>query len=936
MERHVERRRHELNVKKMWAMLERLKDDLGMSNKQKSLLDSDHPSKLSPYSGYSEHDEAYVSPRRETYTKELPKRSAPETFASDRRRYEDASSTFATVSSEGFVNAKGSENDLMREDPRKKSVDKDVEEFGSRSFETKLETDFEISAKSSISSKSIHDERNIRSASQETLGSTFSKSKSKPASLSSTDFMQTQHKDSVEVKSQSTTSAASKLSERNLRRQHSGSSCSESVKSYSATKVTSTPIVDEKSEDTQSRFIRSEANLEEDLLVASIQKSSPTASEDSVFGKEKRKSTSLTSLKSSSSKAKEKPSEERFEEQSHQMEGSGLQSQSASSLGSRTSAGSMLRARKLTKDERKSDVVDRFSSKSTDEDDRKIDVDRFSSKSSYKHDRKSDFFDRFSSKSSCKDDRKSDVADRFSTKSANEDDRKSDVVDRFFTKSTDADDTKADAIKTSSFSLSSSTRDQVEKEIASKQSSPRHSLHSSSSSVKSSSSRRKVNVDSPAGKSFLEEQPLEETHRTRSFSSSNRASGSYVRSLANGKQPGSSDSLRKLALENEAKSSEDFFRDEIRSRTSSNHSVQNGSVGGSSDLPRKIALENVTKSVDADEAHSSGGSRTPSVSSLLDGKQRGSSDSLRKMALENESRLVDEASRDTLHSTHSSRKSSVHSLPKEASRRSSQSSSLITLDSGLKSPDEVHSDHVLSDSAQPASKLSHETDVSVESKSTVTAKPRSSVLGLQRGLPTSETDSLIPVPRKRSGNLTSSSFSFEKASVEKFFDAETRSDDHKDSHHVLSTTSENRVKQENVRKNVNDETFSTETLDERVKDDGSSSSKSPSAQKSFMDEIREAALRSSDPAAPPPPDTEDESDYESVAALSMVIKPQDKVKPFEFASDSGSEVMQSTVKSPDQMATTSAKDTLKPEVLDGTLKSDIAYSDDFENDSDAF
>ena len=131
-----------------------------------------------------------------------------------------------------------------------------------------------------------------------------------------------------------------------------------------------------------------------------------------------------------------------------------------------------------------------------------------------------------------------------------------------------------------------------------------------------------------------------------------------------------------------------------------------------------------------------------------------------------------------------------------------------------------------------------------------------------------------------------------------------------------------------------DEKFSFEKLEDHLKEEQSSSSKPESSTKSFLDEIRAAALQALDPASDARQDT-DESDFESVAALSMVIKPPDDVKPVEFSSDVGSEIPYSNPAT-EEPTSPSVKKTLKTEHLDGTLKSDVTYSDNFEDDSDAF
>ena len=448
-----------------------------------------------------------------------------------------------------------------------------------------------------------------------------------------------------------------------------------------------------------------------------------------------------------------------------------------------------------------------------------------------------------------------------------------------------------------------------------------NSLHSADGSSNSSSPKSDKSCNLKLGKkSTIESLAEEKTGGSPLLDSLSS------RSLQNRRNRGSSDSLRKKVFENDSKHAEKVLASPgaiphssgflasggfFPSFKASGKDTESGDDGSkSSDLSAGIGKQRQSSDSESvqDEPHSR--SRRSSSQSSQSGKQRKSSDSLQKLTLEKESKLVDNTF---------SKKLSLHSTLSKSSPESRDSvDSLIdrALDNRPKS-DEIDFNELFSSKKQ----LSTEKPTK-PLQSLAISTPENQKISASTSQP-SETGLVgTPVPKKRSSLDRSST------STNKTLSSEAKLlDDHKDSNHddVMSE------KSDEVKFSVNKELCNTSKSP--AKNTESPQSK---PRRSFLDEIRDDAVRLSDSEAKSIQDSDVESDYESVAALSMVMKPLDDDKPAESASDTVSEDVQSTHTPINYMPSTSTKDTVQPESPDAAEKSDLGYSDDFENDSDAF
>ena len=101
MERHVDRKKNELSVRKMWEMLDKLKIDLGMSDKRHRNAADRKPMLQAPlHSGYNEGhaEEPRAMPRKTALEKHVHIRPDPEDIKLD-----STTSTFATLTSAGVT-----------------------------------------------------------------------------------------------------------------------------------------------------------------------------------------------------------------------------------------------------------------------------------------------------------------------------------------------------------------------------------------------------------------------------------------------------------------------------------------------------------------------------------------------------------------------------------------------------------------------------------------------------------------------------------------------------------------------------------------------------------------------------------------------------------------------------------------------------------------
>ena len=109
MERHVDRWKHDLSVEKMWVMLDKLKEDFGIANKQKQDDKSDQPfGSEKPRASLSNSDNGVKSEHYDVH------RSAAEPSKPQQSSFKSKTLMNETISSEKLEKDGGFKNELMR------------------------------------------------------------------------------------------------------------------------------------------------------------------------------------------------------------------------------------------------------------------------------------------------------------------------------------------------------------------------------------------------------------------------------------------------------------------------------------------------------------------------------------------------------------------------------------------------------------------------------------------------------------------------------------------------------------------------------------------------------------------------------------------------------------------------------------------------------
>ena len=950
MQRHVERRKHDLNVKKMWVMLEKLKDDLGMSSKNKTLQPAERASLLKR-TDYSRLDDREVSrsSRESAYTKEFSTKAAPDVPS----RPNETASTFPTTS----------ENWYRDEEPLKRSFEDEgiKSNLGERYVDTAVRESSSVYETTSHSDqpRQSNQEDNLKSSSLQSILSTSSKIKVKPELNVYENRQEEKIKNETSgLKSYSASSLGSRTSAGSLQRRIASRLEDEPLEKAEYQSISNSPRISFAPDDLQSGVeLKSSAQKQSIEAENKTRKSSLNSvrssvkAVDSVYEQHSQKEihgeedselkphsiSSLDSQVSTSRKSrasvdavKVKPD---MEERLHQSKTIDLKSHSVSSAGSRASVGS---SRPSRANADKVALPQNGGSKSL--------VEKYLSRTIHTHDEFFGVIEPVSSTPPQSVEGKSRTSSRSSTRS--------------FLKE-----------------KSSEIEANVEKNIQAEVSGLQANSASAVGSRISASNRSRGSIDSNESPDYLgSEKSFVKNHDDNLAitpkPSSRSADSLTYDELVDDSRVAKLDDMPELKHEDERKAS--ISSNESSSRRSRRKKARSIELFGTRKINSKEDVAIETQSV------WSLGSKT-SAQSLLREKtplSRNSSNDVKSTSIDDELKSPNSESvtsksvfsepsflgdKTVLNGDLKKLKSFQQLVPDANIVRTPSESSLKSSTSTIKNVDqaaeidlkediaEVNSQSVSSfgsitsandlqkerkgestieslvEDLLPVSKKSQavnledslsrqsiQSDDSKKSASSIVAAPRRSIQARPRK--TSETK---PQPLSRTKRESKDSL------IEEFSDKESSRNG---SQHVL----EDKLLED-------DESRLTHDKKKQLDDENSFLEKrEETSTRSFLDEIREAALsvdrRSSH-------GTDEESDYESIAALSMALKPGDAMKPFDVKplttkEDSGSKPR--LTKQVAQVSTESAKDSFKEDILSNADKDD-AYSDDFEDDdSDNF